>query len=155
LSAQFVSRSGLVLGGGGEKAYGKHIESAPVNSEVSVGAFLDWQDGIFGFKMSGFWTTYEGTSFKNGTLSLEFLPKVLWKRTGLWGGAGIFTILNSPSQSPTAAGIGFAGELGWSMGRIMVSGRVRNTFSDLSSDIDGRQSYMEFGARLYYALIMN
>ena len=154
-TAQFVARSGILVGGGGVTLYGKNIESAPVTSEVSVGGFIDWQDNIMGFKTSGIWTTYEGGSFKNGTLSLEFLPKIQSKKTGLWAGVGAYTVLNATENAPNAAGIGLTGELGWSNGRIMVSGRVRNTFSDLSEEIDGRQGGFEFGGRMYYALIMN
>jgi hypothetical protein len=154
-AAQFVARSGILVGGGGTTVYGKNIESAPISSEVSTGAFIDWQDDVMGFKTSGVWTTYEGGAFKNGTLSLEFLPKVQWKQTGLWAGVGAFTILNAPSNAPNATGIGMAGEIGWAMGRIMISGRIRNTFSDLSSEIAGKQRSLEFGGRVYYSLIMN
>lgn len=152
---QFVDRYGFALGGGGNTIYGKGLDSAPVSSSVDVCGFIDWQDKVMGFKTTGVWTTYEGQSFRNGALSLEFLPKAQWIKTGLWGGVGVYTVLNAPETAANGSSIGLCGELGWSSGRFMISGRLRRTFSDLLTELDGRQSGLEFGGRVYYALIMN
>ncbi len=148
----FTSRVGIVLGGSGGKAYGKSVEGAHWSSALTTGAFVDWQGRYGGFKTSLLWDTYEGSSFKNGTLSLEFLPKLQSAKTGIWGGAGIYTLLNAPELLSGKSGIGWVGEIGWSFKRFLISARVRNTMFDLSSELSGRQSTVEVGVRAYYAL---
>jgi len=141
----FTSRVGIVLGGGGGTAYGKHIEGAPWTNAFTTGAFVDWQGRLGGFKTSLLWDTYEGSSFKNGTLSLEFLPKLHSHQTGIWGGAGIYTLLNAPELQSGRSGLGYVAEIGWSYQRFLISARLRNTMFDLVPELGGRQSVFEMG----------
>lgn len=150
-SGQFVSKVGLCLGGGSAKVYGAGLEGAPSYSFVETGAFVDWHDGLGGFKTTALWSVYEGSRFRSGTLSLEFLPKVAIPQTPLWAGAGVYTLLNTVGEN----GVGVCGEVGWSGGRVMLSARVRHTFSDVSSELPGGQRGLEFGGRVYYSLIVN
>lgn len=149
----FTSRVGLAAAGGTGRAYGAKIEGAPWQSDISVGAFVDWQTKYIGFKTSAFWTTYEGGSFDDGTLSLEFLPKCQWPSTGLFGGIGAFTLMNAPGVSKS--GFGLVAEAGWQRGQIIVSARIRHSLADLSDEISGGQHSFNLGAGLYYAFIRN
>jgi len=152
---QFSSKFGVLLGAGGGKAYGAGITASNWSSDIRTGAFLDWSDNYFGFKTSGVWTTYEGSKFKDGVFALEFLPRAIHPRTGLWAGCGIFTVLNAKSTESSKSGIGLMSEVGWSAGRVLVSLGLRHTFFDVSTELSGRQKVFELGARVYYSLISN
>ncbi len=152
---QFSSKFGLLLGAGGDKAYGQGLDNAAWSSDIRTGAFLDWSKNYFGFKTSGVWTTYEGTKFKDGVFALEFLPRIIHPKTGFWVGCGVFTVLNAPDAESSNAGLGLMSEIGWSAGRVLVSLGFRHTFFDVSTESPGRQKVFEIGGRVYYSLIRN